>query len=297
MRVIEAFEEAVLKLAVSPDGRFLAAATSRELAVCDWVSGRVLHRHAAESDTGRLFVPEMGQVAFGPDSSWVARLYQRAGGSLIDSRVGRVVHALPGSFSGGVAVSPDGKTLAATRSGRVAQVKLECWELPGLRPKTGFDFWSPFTKLAFSPNGEFIAGIGTNLFELRVAVSGGLNGQRRVRYVGDGFFGFSRDSQTVVFGWESALHVMDTRNGNVTRQVTYLELEMLRDLAFLGTGRHFATVDGTPVVRVWSADSWAIEREYDWGCGGLTSVTASADGLAGVCGTRTGKVVVFDVDE
>jgi hypothetical protein len=40
-----------------------------------------------------------------------------------------------------------------------------------------------------------------------------------------------------------------------------------------------------------------VVREYDWGAGGLTCVTAAADGAAGVCGTDTGRLVVFDVDE
>lgn len=288
MRVIDAFDKPVRMLAVSPDGRLLAAAAPMEFAVWDWVSGGELVRQ-------RLPTPA-GQVAFAPDASWVACVSRSGAFGTVSPRTGAPAHAITGLWSGGVAVSPDARTLAATRTGQRGRTKLECWELPGLRPKTGFDFWSPFTKLAFSPNGEFLAGIGTDLFELRVAVSGGLNGRHRVSYTGDGFFSFSRDSQTVVFGWETDLHVMDTRNGNVVRRVTQPESRALLDVAFTSS-RHFMTVDGTPELRVWSADSWAMERAYDWGCGGLTCATASADGLTGVCGTRTGRVVVFDVDE
>ena len=56
-------------------------------------------------------------------------------------------------------------------------------------------------------------------------------------------------------------------------------------------------MDRTPVMSVWSAESWEVLRGYDWAAGGLTCVTATADGLAGVCGTDSGKLVVFDVDE
>lgn len=289
MRVIDAFDEPIEPIrtvAVSPDGQFMAAAMWNTLAVYDWVSG---------SQVCRVPCRDASQVAFGPNSTWLARGHRD---ELVVTNP-RTLHrefAHPGPFSGGVAVSPDGKTLIATRAGSAGRVKAEQWEVPGWRAKVGFDFWSPFTRLAFSPNGEFIAGIGTNRFELRVAVTGGPNGQHRVNYVGDGFFSFSRDSQTVVFGCETDLHVMDTRNGNVVRRVTQPENRAFLDAAFTSS-RHFMTVDGTPVLRVWSADSWATEREYDWGCGGLTCVTASPDGLAGVCGTRTGKVVVFDVDE
>ena len=117
-----------------------------------------------------------------------------------------------------------------------------------------------------------------------------------VHYLGDGFFAFPRDSQTVVFGWETDLHVMETRAGNVVRRVVSPGAAFA-DAAFLGSGRHLATVDGTGVMRVWSADSWEVVRGYDWGAGGLTCVVPTADGLAGVCGTDAGTLVVFDVDD
>jgi hypothetical protein len=40
-----------------------------------------------------------------------------------------------------------------------------------------------------------------------------------------------------------------------------------------------------------------VVREYDWGCGPLTCLAFTADGLAGVCGTADGRLVQFDVDE
>ena len=288
MHVIDGFAKPVRTIAVSPDGRFLAAAAPAEFAVWDWVSGTELIRQRLTASAG--------QFAFAPNAAWVACVPRSGSFGIVATGTGEQTHAFTGLWSGGVAVSPDGRTLAATRAGRLGQVKLECWELPGLRPKTGFDFWSPFAKLAFSPNGEFIAGIGTNLFELRVAVSGGQNGRHRVNYIGDGFFSFSRDSLWVVFGWETDLLVMDTRNGQVVRRVTQPEGRAFLDVAFTSSS-HFLTVDGSSAMRMWSADSWAIERAYDWDAGGLTCVAPSADGLAGICGTKSGKLVIFDVDE
>ncbi|MBA4063826.1 MAG: hypothetical protein C0501_08965 [Isosphaera sp.] len=286
MRVIEAFDRPVRAVAFSPDGRFLAAADRYEVAVWPWPAG-------APAARARSPAP-VGQVAFTADGAWVvsagdAGLYCHPTGP------GDRVLLATSRLSGGVAASPDGKTVAATRAGHRRQVRLERWGLPGFAPKTGFDFWSPFARLAFSPNGEFLAGIGPDTFELRVAVSGGLNGRHQVRYVGDGFLAFSRDSLTVVFGWETDLHVMETRAGNLLRRVASPG-EAFRGAAFVG-GRHLATVDGTPELRVWSAEGWKVERGYDWGAGGLTCVAAAADGLAGVCGTEGGSLVVFDVDE
>ena len=181
-------------------------------------------------------------------------------------------------------------------AGRRQQAQLDRWELPAWRPATGFDFWSPFQRLSFSPNGEFLAGIDTDTFELRIAVTGGLNGRHRVRYVGDGFFAFVRDSQSVVFGWETELHVMETRAGAIVRKIVS-PADAFVDAAFVGSGQLLATVDGTSAIRLWSTETWEVVREYDWNAGGLTSVIATTDGLAGVCGTDAGHVLVFDVDE
>jgi WD40 repeat protein len=288
MRVIEAFTEPVRAIAASPDGRFLSAASGFELVVFNRLHGDALIRLE--------YAVPIHQMAFTPDGSWLAFAYTDG-----LFRLNTMGHAPPerisnASLSGGIAIAPDGRTLAAAWSGRRQQVPLERWELPAWRPLTGFDFWSPFRRLAFSPNGEFLAGIDNDTFELRIAVTGGLNGRHRIRYLGDGFCTFPRDSQTVVFGWETDLHVMETRNGNLLRRVTSPG-EAFVDAAFVGSGRLLATVDGTPAMRLWSAETWEVVREYDWGAGALTCVTASSDGLAGVCGTDAGRLVVFDVDE
>jgi WD40 repeat protein len=287
MRVIDAFSEPVRTATVSPDGRFLAATAGLDIGVWDWVTGQKI----AHLPT----LVAVGHVAFTADGNWA--VFAHSGGvyRTATQRSIQPIRISDVPFSGGVAVSPDGKTLAAARAGSRQVSQLYRWELPAWHPAAGFDYWSPFHRLAFSPNGEFLAGIDADTFELRIAVTGGLNGRHRIRSVGDGFFAFARDSQTVVFGWETDLHIMETRNGLVLRRVTSPG-EPFADVAFLG-GRQLATVDSTPVMRVWSPESWTVLRRYDWDAGGLTCMTATADGLAGVCGTDTGKLVVFDVDE
>jgi WD40 repeat protein len=308
MRVIEAFDEAVRAVAVSPDGRFVAATGGNHLAVWYWLSG-------TESSwlTGD-WVGDRGssQLAFATDGSWLGLATRNCVVRLAPTN-GNLVNVPSGRCAGGVAVSPDGKVFVATGAGQQQHVKLEQWELPSWRSKTGIDYWSPFERLAFSPNGEHIAGINRESFELRFAQSGGLNRRelaieesnlparfRRPLYRQEpprsAFLTFPRHSETVVFGWDGVFRVMETRAGNVLRRVESPG-EPFADAAFLGSGRHLATVDGTPVMRVWSADTWRVVREYDWAAGGLTCVTATADGLTGVCGTDTGKLVVFDVDE
>jgi hypothetical protein len=166
-----------------------------------------------------------------------------------------------------------------------------------LRSALGFDCWSPFVRLAFSPNGEFLAGIDSDSFELRIAVTGGLNGRHRLAgWAHTLFLAFARDSQTVVFGRDTEYFVMETRGGAVVRRRS-VPGNAIADAAFLGSGRPLASVDGTSTMRLWSTESWEVEREYDWQSGGLTCLAATADGLTGVCGTDAGRIVVFDVDE
>jgi hypothetical protein len=104
-----------------------------------------------------------------------------------------------------------------------------------------------------------------------------------------------RTSETVVFGWDSELHVMETRAGNKLQQVDAAE-EPFVDAAFLGPGDQLATVHGTTVMRIWSAETWRVLRSFDWGLGGLTCLAVAADGLTGVCGTDNGRLILFDVD-
>jgi WD40 repeat protein len=290
MRVIDAFDTPVQTVTVSPDGRFVSATTNFRVRVWDWITGE---------QVSELGVIEPGRQVFSTDSRWLIDITKNALSrrNLRAEPVGRVTH-IGNGFSGGLAISPDGKTLVATRTGAQRDTPLERFSLPDWRPLSGFDVWSPFERLAFSPNGEYIAGINHDSFELRYAASGGINDRQRAQGWGHSvYLTFPRHSEAVVYGWDAEFHVMDTRNGNVMKRVRAAKDQLFLDASFLGSGQQLATVDGSPMMQVWSANSWDVSREYDWDTGGLTCVAVTADGLAGVCGTDTGKLVVFDVDE
>ncbi|QJW96521.1 hypothetical protein FTUN_4078 [Frigoriglobus tundricola] len=179
-----------------------------------------------------------------------------------------VSFAPSGAFAGGVVVTPDGKALLATRAGRADAAQLERWNLPGFRPGHGFDFGAPFRRLAISPNGEYLAGIWQNGFELRYAGTGGIDHRFRPYknrpFASIGFASFAHDSTTCAFGWEGEVHVLDLSTGtskvvrvtapetrgNPFRGYTEHERDALTeyrtpylDGAFTGSGRHFATIE------------------------------------------------------
>jgi WD40 repeat protein len=301
MRIIEACDGAIRTVAVSPDGRLVAASPVRgPCALYDWLSGAVALPLSLAS--------ACDQFAFPPDGRWMAHVQ---GGELWFDNCSDPLAPphLKGPFAGGVAVAPGGKVLVAARAGRPNGATLGRWSLPGFQPLSGFDFWSPFRKLAFSPDGQFLAGIGPGSregfrpepaeFELRFAASGGLDYRHRGAAPGaggpTGFVGFTRDSSLCAFGWGGEFHVLDTSTG--TGRYSRRVVASFRDAAFTASGRHLATVGEDGRLTLWDAGSWEPVREYDWGCGPLTCLAFTADGSAGVCGTADGRLVQFDVDE
>lgn len=285
--------------AVSPDGRFLAASSaSGWMSVFEWATGEPIRR----LPLGAV----CDQFAFTPDGQlvYVHHTTLRLDPLAADAKPTE----LGGNFAGGVTVSADGKTLLASRAGPANGAKLDKWTLPGLKRQLGFDGLSPFRKLALSPNGTFLAGIWSGIarrrpeparFELLYAASGGID--RRYPPLGGearsaaGFVSFSHDSGTCAFGWEDEFHVHDISTGTSREGRTIRAA--FRDAAFTGSGRLFATAEESGVLKMWDPRSWQVVREYDWGCGPLTCLAFTADGAAGVCGTASSQLVLFDVDE
>ncbi len=301
MRIIEAFDSALRSVAVSPDGRFVAASADRSWGVFDWFTGEPLFRLAAPAP--------VVQFAFDPAGRWLACGWAGQPLTLIELEPVQSRTALVSNHAGGVVVSPDGKKLLATQGAPGARAKLAVWELPGLKARSGYDDWPPFARLALSRNGEFVAGIWSGVphhfrpnpatFEIRYAASGGkdyhfppLGGPT---YRVPGFISFTRDSDTCAFGWEREFHVLDLGT-RTTRYVRRVEARYT-GAAFTGSGHQFATVEDTGLLKLWDGRTWQVTREYDWQCGPLTCLAFTADGSAGACGTTDGRLVQFDVDE
>jgi WD40 repeat protein len=297
MRVFNAFNGIVHALAVSPDGRFLAAAAENAVAVWSWGDSRVVWWRRWHTPTD--------QLDFTPNGLWLAACGNEELTVMTTHDGTQTLSA--GRSPGGIAFTPDGKHLVASESppwqggdGRLAR-----WAVTSWYTVTGFDQWPPFNRLAFSPDGQYLAGVNPTRFELRIAVTGGLNGWgqppppkwgRPITPRHHLFLSFAHDSQTLVAGWDDEFHVLETVNGTPRRKVRASDAPF-RDAAFTGSGRHLGTVDGTGTLKLWDAEGWQVVRAYDWQVGPLTRVAFTADGLAGVCGTGAGQLVVFDLDE
>lgn len=293
--------DSVRALAVSAGGALAVGTGGGTVAVYDWASGaQILRTLGAPTE----------QFAFGPDGTWFARALAHA---VIFDPVGAehdrtAPDDLSGAFAGGIAISPDGKMLVAAHAGTTHNVRLSRWAVPGFRAQSGFEFWSPFRRLAFSPNGQFLAGANEGEFELRFAVSGGLDFRAASRTVpairrgpmlaplpGTAFVSFTRDSSTCAFGWSGEIRVLDISTGT-SREVKRLEVPF-RAAGFSGFGHTFVTADWDGLVKVWDARDWAVRRTLDWRCGPLTALAFTPDGTAAAVGSDDGRVVLFDLDD
>ncbi len=285
MRLIDVGAAPVLTVAVSPDGRFVAvAAGSDTFGVFDWHTGSAVLRTREPGPCD--------QIAFGPNGDWVARA-SRSQLRLNALNATAIPFAPTRAFAGGVAVTPDNKALLTMMAGQVDGAKLERWNLPGFRPGHGFDFGAPFRRLAISPNGEYLAGIGQNGFELRYAATGGRDHwfypHKKRPFASIGFVSFTRDSATCAFGWDGEVHVLDLSTGtSKVVRVTVPETrgnpplnatERLRDAlteyrvpyldgAFTGSGRHFAAIEQPDRWTRWDTDAraWRTIPDTDPTC-------------------------------
>jgi WD40 repeat protein len=319
MRQLDTGLTGIVSLAFSGNGRLLAVAGVRnELTVWDWVAGERV-----------LLIPGCNlayQFAFSPDARWLAAftthltvhstdgqttaapLQESVSGIVVEAEDGRPVIIPPTTtpgfpYSGGVAFTPDGKSLLASRYLSAAQHskaagRVDRWTVPSFVPQPGFEPVLAYNRLAIDGSGEYLAGINLGYFELRYARSGGYHAQKP-RQVSRGgsrmHLAFAPERGLIAFGWDSELLVMDTEAGKVAKSLNEPK-QPHRDAAFTTDGRRLATVSDDSFVTLRDTRTWEIVVQYDWQSGPLRCIAFSPDGSCGVCGTADGKLVFFDVD-
>jgi WD40 repeat protein len=60
-------------------------------------------------------------------------------------------------------------------------------------------------------------------------------------------------------------------------------------------GRVLVTA-GQANVRFWDTATWQERAAYDWKIGPVTAVALSQDGMVAAAGSKSGKIVLWDVD-
>lgn len=262
---------------------------------------------------------EMGRIAFSPDAKYLAA--DNAGGSgmsgavlwdLQQKKISRNCESLPfqvpddefpgGSvmYGWGIAISPDGATIAVGGSHLGLDGTLSTWDLD-----SGKRLWSetmmagPTTAIAFSPDGSMLAS-GSYGGVLRIwdvasrkqtkEIAAHANGMLHLAYAPDGTAIISAggaDGSIKIWDVQTGnlLHTFDSRDravGTAVCRVTYCA-----DGTKLATGHR----DGWVIV--WDLNSRRIESKRRHGDRPVHSVAFSPDGNYLASGGLDGRLLIW----
>jgi WD40 repeat protein len=270
-------------VALSPDGKLIAAADGDEVVVLDAESGSAVGPGkaagvgpvATHPGVNRLAFSQDGQQVISADAEREVRLWDLGGRMLT-----RLVPDRPGVFALGAA---EGRVLVASRgSGRAVQ--LTALELP--RPPLVLRSIAP-RNVVFSPDGKHLAATGEELLVWELPdgrVIHRLPGGQytRARYSADGRY------------LAAGGHIWDTATGRPARDIG----GGFYDAALSPDGTRYAgTVGQGGQVSLWDVASGQQRRAPE---GPVVSLAFSPDGKQLACGggfrSQPTRVVVWDVE-
>jgi WD40 repeat protein len=144
LRPLMTVHSPVETVSFSPDGRLIVAASRDGTARIVTRRGEVRHvfRH-----------PGLASAIFTPDGRRVLTDGADKAIHVWSDASGRLIRVVPGVSSGPLALSRDGRLLAAP----AADGSMQLWSAPALRPLRKLTAGSPFAAAGFSPDGRLVA--------------------------------------------------------------------------------------------------------------------------------------------
>jgi WD40 repeat protein len=300
-----------LRLAFSPDGRYLAGGGGQAFHLWDLAVGPNPLWTLKRSDLALNFTFAPGRSdLFGGSYGEFARYDLRTGRVDLDAALGRLF--------GPQWISPCGRFGLAADPDRDLQVlNLRCARLEPDRctelwrkditynPDYG---WYGYRSLLFSSDGSRlvrVAGCGPrnkhNVTATSVEVFDVITGEIVATWAGElplyATQGAVSPSGVVALINGRALHVIDAiARGNVSTKHVNPSPKPLEMVAFARDGSRLAAVGRDTVATVWDATTWEVRKRYEWQIGQLRSVCFATDGLRCAAGGDK-QIVVWDLDE
>lgn len=308
MRVLDAAPGEVLDLAFSPDGRAIAAGF--------YYHGVYLWNLEASTPTPVRLATEggysKGGLRFSADNrslSWLTigghRTYNR------DTRETAAKSFAVTKITYGLTVSADGSR-ALSRHGVPDNCLIGWREAAG----TWVQDWKVSTSelsaesITLSPDGQLFAMFTrsalSNLWwelprrvEIREATTAAVRGVGEYPYNYACPLQFSPNcGQLVGFNHMSLLAWSVPEAGSLSppRFIRNDTRKHFTAMAYHPSGRHLYATSNDTTVHVFDTETWARATRFTWRLGRLRAVTISPDGTLAAAGTKTGQVVIWDVD-
>lgn len=237
--------------AFSPNGSLWAGAPQRSdhppgpddvVSVQDTATGRELFRLRGRND-----------VAFSPDSRYLATATPEGGVTLCDAATGREVRALAGAPCHRLAFSADSRRLVS--GGLDGSVQI--WDVA-----TGklIQSWSAHfgwvSAAALSPDGSLLATAGRDsiLSLWDVATGARICALTEGRLVNCSALAFSPNGKVLAAGGDEAIHLWDIPSGRPLRSLQG-HRSQVRGLAFSPDSQRLASSSADATVRLWDVES------------------------------------------
>ncbi len=260
-------------VALSPDGRYVVSASPGDNTVRLW---------DLQANKEVPFSSPCGLAAFSPDGKQL--LMQESGfpevASLVSVADQRASHRFQGETSGGVgsmAVSPDGKLLAAAGGDQVLRV----WEVTSGRQVDRLPrLPGPIRSLVFAPEGRrlYIGCAGAHPIKVRDLVTGNVEGEYPVTDGLSSRLALAPDGKRLVAGTaKGTVLVWDLQGAGGAALEFKRHTGPVTALAFLPGGKQFVSAGHDGKVLWWEAgkDNPTTVAELPWA---VPDVAVSADG-------------------
>jgi WD40 repeat protein len=293
MLLLKETKTAINCLAFSPDGGLLAAGTEHGVVqLWDAVKGTL----AAKLSGCYFGVRGVFFIAGGVALLAVDNLVRSWPLPLRDNR-GRI-WAKIGSGIEMAALSPDGVRLCVYRR-NTARSTVSCYTMPDCTSA-----WMCYgtsagdaTAMAFSPDGStLLIGDYCGQVVFRNAATGKAKQKLSCDILESKAVALSPDGRTLA--WAGAGHLRMWRLNPLTELVHhYLGRTHFLSLVFHPSGRFLASANGDGKIDFWDAQTGQHQQAYDWKVGKLNDVVFDATGDRAACCSKTGEIVIWDVDE